>query len=196
MTHTFHFPDMGEVWSPVMISSSRNVHPSSHMRVSPLSNDERPSMCVTCASWETSRKLVWTWPSSVYMVDLDLSKSCLHWLCFWDRVLSAVRTFRPDLVLSALGHGDSGGGLAWPLSGKLCACVWASALRCLGSGAEVGFSGNRALLWVGFPGPPGGQCCGRAPSLSPARFISLGLLETPQVGYLVIIPIFQHIQVE
>ena len=27
-------------------------------------------------------------------------------------------------------------------------------------------------------------------------FISLGLLGTPQVGHLVIIPIFQHIQVE
>ena len=73
-------------------------------------------------------------------------------------------------VLSALGHGDPGGGLAWPLSRKLRACVWASAFRCLGSGAGVGFSGNHALLWVGFPGPPRGQCCGRAPSLSPARF--------------------------
>ena len=55
---------------------------------------------------------------------------------------------------------------------------------------------DHALLCVGFHGPPGGQCCGRAPSLSPARFTSLGLLETPQVGYLIIIPIFQHIQVE
>ena len=41
---------------------------------------------------------------------------------------------------------------------------------------------------MGFHVPPGGQCCGRAPSLSPARFIFLGLLETPQVGYLVITP--------
>ena len=29
------FPDVGEVWSPGMISSSRKVHPSSHVRVSP-----------------------------------------------------------------------------------------------------------------------------------------------------------------
>ena len=50
MTRFFQFPDVGEVWSLVMISSSRNVHPSSHTRVSPLSNDERPCMCVTCAS--------------------------------------------------------------------------------------------------------------------------------------------------
>ena len=56
-TVSFQFPDVGEVWSPVMLSSSRNVHPSSHRRVSPLSNDERPYMCVTCASWETSPKL-------------------------------------------------------------------------------------------------------------------------------------------
>ena len=34
------FPDVGDVWSPVMISSSRKVHPRSHMWVSPLSNDE------------------------------------------------------------------------------------------------------------------------------------------------------------
>ena len=34
------FADVGEVWSPVMISSSRKVHPRSHMWVSPLSNDE------------------------------------------------------------------------------------------------------------------------------------------------------------
>ena len=122
----------------------------------PMSNDERPWMCVTCASWETSRKLIWTWPSSVYMVDLDLSKSCLHWLCFWDCALSAVRTFRPDLGLCALGHGDSGGGLAWPLSGKLRACVWTSALRCLGSGAEVGFSGCPCSPLRGLPWPSRG----------------------------------------
>ena len=29
------FPDVGEVWSPGMISSSRRVHPSSHVQVSP-----------------------------------------------------------------------------------------------------------------------------------------------------------------
>ena len=53
----------------------------------------------------------------------------------WDCALSAERTFRPDLVLCALGHGDPGAGLAWPLSGKLRACFWASVLRCLDSGA-------------------------------------------------------------
>ena len=46
---------------------------------------------------------------------------------------------------------------------------------------------------MGFHGPPRGQCCSRAPSLSPARFTSLGLLETPPGGYLEIIPMFQHI---
>ena len=165
-----------------MISSSRNVDPSSHMRVSPMSNDERPCMWVTCASWETSPRLVWTWPSSVYMVYLDLSPvytddvktRCLD-MCFLQWHLGLT-------VLSALGHGDPGAGLAWPLSGKLRACVWASALRCLGCGAGVGFSGNRALPCVGFPGPPRGQCCGWAPSLFPAMFTSLGLMETPQVA--------------
>ena len=39
------FPDVGEVWSPVMISS-RKAHPSSHTRVSPLSKDERPQVCL------------------------------------------------------------------------------------------------------------------------------------------------------
>ena len=46
----------------------------------------------------------------------------------------------------------------------------------------VGFSGNRALLWVGFPGPPGGQCCSRAPSLSPARFTFPGAPGDPSGG--------------
>ena len=56
-----------------------------------------------------------------------------------ERVLSAVRTFRPDLVLSALGHGDLGRDLAWPLSWKtLCLHLNVNAQ---GSGAEMGFSG-------------------------------------------------------
>ena len=151
-------------------------------------------MCVTCASWETSPKLVWTWPSSIYMVDLDLSKSTLTMLRL-DHALFTMRTFNPDCSLCAgtwRPRWRPGLASVW----KLRACIWASVLRCLGSAARVGLSGNRALLWVGLPSPPGGQCCGQAPSLSPARFISLGLLETPQVGYLVIISIFQHIQVQ
>ena len=102
----------------------------------------------------------------------------------WDCVLFAVRTFRPDLVLSALGHGDPVTGLAsvW----KLRACVWASVLRCLGSG-WVGFSGSHALLWVGLPGPPGGQCCGRAPSLSPAGFTLPGAPGDPSGGQLLLL---------
>ena len=36
------FPDVGEMWSPGMIFSSRRVHPSSQVRVRPLSNHERP----------------------------------------------------------------------------------------------------------------------------------------------------------
>ena len=43
-------------------------------------------MCVTCASWETSPKLVWTWPGSVYVVDLALYKSYLHQWCLDDTV--------------------------------------------------------------------------------------------------------------
>ena len=46
----------------------------------PLSSDERPRGCDR-GSWERRPKLLWTWPSSVYMADWDLSKCCLHWLC-------------------------------------------------------------------------------------------------------------------
>ena len=46
----FQFPAVVEVWSTVLISSSRNVHLSSCTMVSPLSNNEKPCMCVTCAS--------------------------------------------------------------------------------------------------------------------------------------------------
>jgi len=52
-----------------------------------------------------------------------------------ERVLSAVRTFRPDLVLSALGRRD----LAWPLSWKTL-CLHLN-INAQGSGAEMGFSG-------------------------------------------------------
>ena len=41
-----------------MISSLRNLHASSYTRVSPLSNDERPCLGVTCASRESNFMLV------------------------------------------------------------------------------------------------------------------------------------------
>ena len=167
-----------------MISSSRNVHPSSHMRVSPLSTNERPCMWVTCASWETGSKLVWTWPSSIYTLDLDLSKwqptpvflpgkshglrilvgyspwgrkgsDTTEWLHFtsllqvlstlmmfkWDHVLF-MRTFRPDCDLCALGHGDPGRDLAWPLS-------WKTPCLHLNVRAQMsGLWGWGGLLWV------------------------------------------------
>ena len=56
-----------------------------------------------------------------------------------DRLLSVMRTSRPDLVLCALGHGDQGRDLAWPLSWKTpCLGLSVSAQM---SGAEVGLSG-------------------------------------------------------
>ena len=51
------FPDVDEVWSPVMISSSRKLHPSSHTPVSPCPTVRDPKR-VTCASWEHSPKLL------------------------------------------------------------------------------------------------------------------------------------------
>ena len=42
------FPDVGEVWSPVMVSSSKKVHPSSHKQVCPLFSNERPQVCDLC----------------------------------------------------------------------------------------------------------------------------------------------------
>ena len=47
MTKVLSIPDVGEVWSPVMISL-RDVHPSSHMRVSPTSNNETLLVCGQC----------------------------------------------------------------------------------------------------------------------------------------------------
>ena len=98
----------------------------------------------------------------------------------WDCVLFAVRTFRPDLVLSALGHGDPVTGLAsvW----KLRACVWASVLRCLGSGA--GRASLGAMLsseWASLALPGVSAVVGLLVSPLPGS-LSLGLLETPQVG--------------
>ena len=48
MAKVLSVPDVGEMWSPVMISL-RDVHPSSHTRVSPMSNDERLCMFVAGA---------------------------------------------------------------------------------------------------------------------------------------------------
>ena len=66
----------------------------------------------------------------------------------WDCVLSAVRTFRPDLVLSALGQGTRV--QAWPLSGN---SVPASERQCL----DVWALGLGGLLWEPcspLSGPP------------------------------------------
>ena len=176
-----------------MFSFPRNVHASQH-EVCPLFNTEGPCMCVTCASWESSFKLFLTWPSSVYMADLDLSKSCLHWW-YLDVTMCFLQWEHLHLTLfCALGLEPwAGPGLASVLENS------APASECQRSdvwGLEL-----RWLLWVtwsslkGFHGPPRGQCCSGL-SLSPCLSLSLGFLDTPQVGYLVIIPIFQHIQVE
>ena len=80
MTQILSVSRCGWSWSPVMISSSRNVHPSSHTRVSLLSNGERPCMCVTCVSWEISPKLIWTWPSGIRW---RRKRLCAHFL-LWE----------------------------------------------------------------------------------------------------------------
>ena len=63
-------------------------------------------------------------------------------------------------------------GLRWASLGTVLSSEWASM-------ALPGLSAAVRLIVFSLPGSP-----------------SLGLVETPQVGYLVIIPIFQHIQVE
>ena len=102
-----------------------------HMRVCPLLNSEGPCLSATCASWESSFKLFLTWQSSVYMADLDLSKSCLHWWCL-DVTVCFLQWELLDLTLfCALETWVE----TWPglCPGKLRACVWMSELRCLGS---------------------------------------------------------------
>ena len=111
-------------------------------------------------------------------LSFSLFKSYLH--CWWDSALSAVRTFRPDYSVCW----DMGTRVeAWPglCLETLCLRLSVSA-QMSGFWGWVGFSGNRALLWVGFPGPPRGQCCGRAPSLSPARFTFPGAPGDPSGG--------------
>ena len=128
---------------------------------------------------------------------LSLLKSCLHWWCLdetayfvkWECLHLTMFSVHEDMVTWVE---------TWPglCPRKLRAFVWMSVLRYLGSGAEVGFSGYRALHWVGFHDPPGVSAAIRLIVFSLPGSPSLGLVETPQVGYLVIIPIFQHIQVE
>ena len=66
-----------------------------------------------------------------------------------------MRTFTPDPVLCAR---TGALGRTWPglCPGKLCACVWMSALRCLGPGAEVASLGN-VLFSEGVPWPSQGS---------------------------------------
>ena len=76
-----------------------------------------------------------------------------------------------------------------PLSKCQCSDVWGLEPRWASLGTVIsaewgsmtlpGVSAVVRLIVSSLPGSP-----------------SLGLMETPQVGYLVIIPIFQHIQVE
>ena len=69
-------------------------------------------------------------------------------------------------------------------------------LRCLGSGA--GWASLGTVLsseWASLALPGVSAVVGLLVSPLPDS-PSLGLLETPQVGHLVIIPIFQHIQAE
>ena len=69
-------------------------------------------------------------------------------------------------------------------------------LRCLGSGA--GWASLGTVLsseWASLALPGVSAAVGLLVSRLPDS-PSLGLLETPQVGHLVIIPMFQHIQVE
>ena len=69
-------------------------------------------------------------------------------------------------------------------------------LRCLGSGA--GWASLGTVLsseWASLALPGVSAAFGLLVCPLPDS-PSLGLLETPQVGHLVIIPMFQHIQVE
>ena len=102
----------------------------------PLSNDERPCMCVTCASWETSPRLVWTWPSSIYMVDLDLSKSCLHWWCLdetvcflqWEHLVLTLYSLHWDMETRVQAWPGLCLGNSMPASEHQCSNVWALGL--------------------------------------------------------------------
>ena len=78
----------------------------------------------------------------VWRVNTLTFQSCLHWLCldktacflqwkYWSLTMFCVH----EDVETWVGTGHS----LHP--GKLCACVWMSVLRGLGSGPEVGFSG-------------------------------------------------------
>ena len=48
MAKVLSIPDVGEVWSPVMISSLRNVHPSSHTGEPPVQRWETLHVCDLC----------------------------------------------------------------------------------------------------------------------------------------------------
>ena len=76
-----------------------------------------------------------------------------------------------------------------PASEHQCSDVW---------GLGLGWASLGTVLsseWASLPLPGVSAAVGLL--VSPlADSPSVGLLETPQVGYLVIIPIFQHIQVE
>ena len=75
-----------------------------------------------------------------------------------------------------------------PVSERQCSDVWA-----------LGLGG---LLWEpfsplsGLPWPYRGSVLRSCSQSAPYQVHLPGLLETPQVGHLVIIPIFQHIQVK
>ena len=102
-----------------------------------------------------------------------------------NKVLSTLMTFRHDCVILQWEHlhltlfralGLETWVETWPglCPGKLCACVWMSALRRRGPGAEVGFSGLRAPLWGGSMALPGAVL---------RQALSLSLPGSPSLGH-------------
>ena len=93
-------------------------------------------------------------------------------MCRWDHVL--LQWEHLDLTLfCALGHGDLGRDLAWPLSWKLRACVWMSELRRRGPELRWASLGN-VLFSEGVPWPSQGAVLQQALSLSLPGSPSLG----------------------
>lgn len=103
------FPNVDEAWSPVMISSFKKATSKFPHAIcySLWRQWETPSMWLVPPG-STALSYFGGWPSSVCMVDSDLPKSCLHWLCLDEIVCFTMRAFTPDWVLCACRTGGLG----------------------------------------------------------------------------------------
>ena len=168
--------------------------------------------------WKSSTFHIWKWENFLYFIYensgayfiyendkisftsymkiewLNKKSPVYCWLCL-DVTMCFLQWEHLDLTLFCALVLETWVGPGLPLSWKTPGLRLNVSAQMSGVWSWRGCSGQLALLWGGSVALPGSGLQW-ALSLSPCLLPPPWGMEAPQVGYLVIIPIFQHIQVE